>query len=76
MKMLLTDSLMRSTQLLRMIGGKGQFTVYCQCLHILVPGPGNSGDRGKKYIGFRNMLNRNMTIHVSALADHVLYTRG
>lgn len=76
MKMLLTDSLMRSTPLLHMIGGKGRCTVYCQCLHILVPGPGNSGGGGKKYIGFRNMSNQNMTIHVSALADPELYTRG
>lgn len=55
MKMHLTDSLMRSILLLHMTGGKGLCIVYFQFLHILVPGPGNSGGREVKFIAFRNM---------------------
>lgn len=74
--MLLTDLLMKSTLLLHMIGGKGPFIAYLRCLHILVPGLGNNGGGERRFIAFRNMLSLNMTIHVSDLVDHVLYTRG
>lgn len=75
MKMLLTDSLMRSTLLLHMNGGKGQSIAYFQSLHILVPGPGNNGVGEKKFIGFRSLWSLNTTILVYALADLVLYTK-
>lgn len=76
MKMLLTDLLTRSTLLLHMIGGRGQSIVYLQCLHILVPGPGNNGAAEIKFIVFRNMSSLNMIIHVSGLADPEHYTKG
>jgi hypothetical protein len=50
----LIDLLMRLTLLLHMIGGKGQFTSYFQFLHILVPGPGSSGDEEIKFTAFKN----------------------
>lgn len=59
-----------------MIGGKDQFIVYFQCLHILVPGPGNSGGGEVKFIVFRNLSSLNMIILVSALADLEPYTKG
>lgn len=59
-----------------MIGGKDQYIAYFQFLHILVPGPGNSGGEEVKFIVFRNLLSLNTTIHVSALADLEPYTRG
>lgn len=74
--MLLIDSLMRLTQLLHMIGGKGQCTVYFQCLHILVHGHGNSGVGGIRYIVSRNLSNPNMIIHVSAHVDQGHYTKA
>lgn len=55
MKMLLTDSLMRSTLLLLMNGGKDQCIVFFQFWHILVLGPGNSGGVEVKSIVFRNL---------------------
>lgn len=74
--MLLTDSLMRLIQLLHMIGGKGQYTAYFQCLHILVHGHGNSGVGGIRFIVFRNLSNLNMIIHVSAHVGQGLYTKA
>lgn len=74
--MLLTDSLMRLTLLLHMIGGKGRFTSYFQLLHILVPGPGSSGEGDIKSIAFKSTSSLNMTTHVCAHADHELYTKG
>lgn len=59
-----------------MIGGKDQCIVYFQCLHILVPGPGNSGGGDVKFIVFRNSSSPNTIIHVSALADLEPYTKG
>lgn len=75
MKTLLTDSLMRLTQLLHMIGGKDQYTAYCQFLHILVHGHGNSGVGGTRFIGFKNLSNLSMIIHVSVHADQGPYTK-
>ena len=76
MRMLLTDLLMRSTQLLHMIGGRDQCTVYFQLLHIPVLGPGNSGGGGLRSVVFRNMSSLNMTIHVYAPVDHVHCIKG
>lgn len=75
MKMLLTDSSMRLTRLLHIIGGKDQCTAYLQCLHILVLGPGNSGVGEIKFIAFRNMSSLSMIILVYDPADHELYTK-
>lgn len=58
-----------------MIGGKGLCTAYFVCLHTPVPGPGNNGGAGKKFIAFRSMSNLNMIIPVYALAVHVLYIK-
>lgn len=76
MKMHSTDLLMKSTLLLHMIGGKGQFTAYFQCLLILVLGHGNSGVEERKFTGFKTMSSLNMIIPVSALVGRVPYTRG
>jgi hypothetical protein len=57
-------------------GGKVPSIVFFQYLHILVPGLGNNGAEERKVIVFKNMLNLNTIIHVSALADHGLYIKG
>lgn len=76
MKMLSTDSLMKSTLLLHMNGGKGQCIVYYQCLLTLVPGPGNNGVGEIKSTGFRSMSSLSMTILVYDPADHEHYTKA
>lgn len=76
MKMLLIDLLMRLTQLLHMIGGRDQCTVYFQSWHILVLGPGNIGVEELKLVAFRNMSSLNMTILVYAPAVPELCTKG
>lgn len=67
---------MMSILLQHMIGGKGLSTVYLQCLHILVHGPGNNGVGERKFIVYKNMSSLSMIIHVSDLADRELYTKG
>lgn len=72
----LTDSLTRSILLLLMIGGKDQYIVFFQFLHILVHGLGNSGVAEVKSIAYRNLLSLNMIIPVFAPVDREHCTKG